>query len=135
MTEDTYPLIGKTDIENLIILCGTNRDGFHKSPIYSNFISSLILEKDIDSGINIFSPCRKLIRSLTREEAIEKSLKHLLSADYQHGFIPSISRMPEKIESMYRDDLERLHDKVGAHSWGIPTEMLDMYRYGHAGKK
>ena len=29
-------------------------------------------------------------------------------------------------------DLERLHDKVGAHDWGIPPEMLDMYRYGHA---
>jgi hypothetical protein len=22
---------------------------------------------------------------------------------------------------------------VGAHDWGIPPEMLDMYRYGHAG--
>ena len=59
----------------------------------------------------------------------------MLSADYQHGFIPSVSRMPEKIESMYIEDLERLHDKVGAHNWGIPTEMLDMYRYGHAGKE
>lgn len=33
---------------------------------------------------------------------------------------------------MYRDGLERLHDQVGAHDWGIPPEMLDMYRYGHA---
>jgi hypothetical protein len=67
-----------------------------------------------------------------RPEAIDKAVRHLISASYQHGFTPSRSRMPAQIAQMHRDDLERLHDKVGAHDWGIPPEMLDMYRYGHA---
>jgi hypothetical protein len=33
---------------------------------------------------------------------------------------------------MFKDGLERLHDHIGAFDWGIPPEMLDMYRYGHA---
>lgn len=31
-----------------------------------------------------------------------------------------------------REQAELLHDKVGANDWGIPPEMHDMYRYGHA---
>jgi hypothetical protein len=69
---------------------------------------------------------------LSRQEAIDKAVRHQMSASYQHGFTPSKSRMPAQIAQMHRDDLERLHDKVGAHDWGIPPEMLDMYRYGHA---
>jgi len=30
-----------------------------------------------------------------------------------------------------RADLEALHDKLGATDWGIPPELVDMYRYGH----
>jgi hypothetical protein len=30
---DTYPLIGKTSIDNLVIVTGTKRDGFHMSPL------------------------------------------------------------------------------------------------------
>lgn len=131
ITEDTFPLIGQSEISNLIFLTGTNRDGFHKAPIYSDYICSITLNKNYDSTINLFKPCRELIRNFKRNEAIEKSVKHLISADYQHGFNPSVNRMPDKIEKMYRNDLEKLHDKVGAYDWGIPTEMLDMYRYGH----
>jgi hypothetical protein len=40
--------------------------------------------------------------------------------------------MTEQVAQMYREGLERLHDQVGATDWGIPPEMLDMYRYGHA---
>ena len=39
--------------------------------------------------------------------------------------------MVEQMEAMYRSEIERLHDKVGADDWGIPPEMIDMYRYGH----
>jgi len=64
--------------------------------------------------------------------AIEKAVRHQMNAAYQHGFTPSKSRMPDQIRQMYRNDLEHLHDQIGAIDWGIPPEMLDMYRYGHA---
>ena len=40
--------------------------------------------------------------------------------------------MVKNMEKMLRDDLESLHDEVGAIEWGVPPEMIDMYRYGHA---
>lgn len=131
-SQDTYPLVGATSIPNLFIATGTKRDGFHLSPLLSQYIAAMICGESIDERFVQFSPERVPIRSLTREEAIDKAVRHQMSAAYQHGFSPSKSRMPEQIKKMYREDLERLHDLVGAVDWGIPPEMLDMYKYGHA---
>lgn len=131
-SQDTYPLLGKTSLKNLIVATGTKREGFHLAPIISESIVSILLDKSIDERFLMFSPERKVMRTLTRDEAISKSVRHQMSAAYQHGFQPSINRMPDQIKLMYKDALERLHDQVGAYDWGIPPEMLDMYRYGHA---
>ena len=131
-SQDTYPLIGKTSITNLIIVTGTKREGFHLSPIISDKIVKIMQGKSVENEFNLFKPERKLIHNLTRNESIEKSLRHLINAEYQHGFQPSKNRLLDKIKSIYRDDLEKLHDQVGADNWGIPPEMIDMYRYGHA---
>ena len=131
-TLDTYPLLGRTSVGNLIIATGTKRDGFHLSPLLSEKMVALLFNEPVEEEFAWFSPERKPIRTMGRPEAIDKAVRHLISASYQHGFTPSRSRMPAQIAQMHRDDLERLHDKVGAHDWGIPPEMLDMYRYGHA---
>ena len=132
-SSDGYPVIGPTSIDNLIIATGTKRDGFHLAPLLSEFIASWVLGKKAANDLRFewFAPERKLIRNHTREEAIEKAVKHMVSAQYQHGYVPAHGRMSELVIQMYRDDLEKLHDKVGARDWGIPPEMLQMYRYGH----
>lgn len=131
-SQDTYPLLGKTSYSNLIILSGTKRDGFHMSPVISEKVVAMLYGEPIDERFEVFSPERKPIRRLTREEAIAKAVRHQISANYQHGFSPAQNRMPAQLAEMYQDGLERLHDQVGAIDWGIPPEMLDMYRYGHA---
>ena len=55
-----------------------------------------------------------------------------MNAAYQHDFNPGKSRMDEDLERSYAEEFARLHDQIGAVSWGIPPEMKDMYRYGHA---
>ncbi|WP_144634479.1 NAD(P)/FAD-dependent oxidoreductase [Bordetella genomosp. 13] len=131
-SQDTYPLVGRSSIANLIIATGTKRDGFHLSPLLSQQIAGLVYGEKQDERLEWFNPERKPIRALTREAAIEKAIRHMTNAAYQHGFTPSANRMPDQLRRMYREDLERLHDQVGATDWGIPPEMMDMYRYGHA---
>ncbi|MBW7844610.1 MAG: FAD-binding oxidoreductase [Bacteroidia bacterium] len=131
VSADTYPVFGKTSINNLFICTGTKRDGFHLSPLLSDLMCKLILGDEIDPQYNVFAPERSLIKTYTREEAIEASVKHLMSASYQHGFVPSHDKLHEKIKQMHRDELETLHDKVGAFEWGISPELLELYRYGH----
>ena len=131
-SQDTYPLLGKTSINNLIVASGTKRDGFHMAPLISDKIVAMLYDEPVDEQFVCFAPERAPIHSLTREQAISKAVRHQMSAAYQHGFTPSTSRMSDQIKQMYRDNLERLHDQIGAQDWGIPPEMLDMYRYGHA---
>jgi len=131
-SQDTYPMLGPTQIANLFIATATKRDGFHLAPLISEVMSELMSGEAIDARFDWFRPDRKPIRILTREQAVEKAVRHQMSAAYQHGFEPATTRMPEQLEQQMRDGVERLHDQVGADTWGIPPEMMDMYRYGHA---
>jgi hypothetical protein len=125
-------MLGQTEIANFLIATGTKRDGFHLSPLVSKLMAALIHGEAVDQRFACFAPDRPILKTLTREQAIAKAIKHTINASYQHGYNPPAGRLSDQIATMHRDNLERLHDQVGAHDWGIPPEMLDMYRYGHA---
>lgn len=130
-SEDTLPLLGQTSIANLIIATGTKRDGFHCSPLISNAMAALITGHRPECDLSLFNPERAPVHIYTREEAIDIAVRHTLNAAYQHGFVPAKNRMTEHLEKYYRDDLTKVHDAAGADDWGIPPELVDMYRYGH----
>ncbi|WP_170329109.1 NAD(P)/FAD-dependent oxidoreductase [Ruegeria arenilitoris] len=132
IAQDTYPLLGKTQVPNLSIISGTNRDGFHMAPVISKLVVDQILENEVDERFEWFAPDREVIREMDREAAISRNVMNQLGAMYQHDFIPPKGRFPERIEGILRADVEEVHDKVGAHDWGIPPIMIDMYKYGHA---
>jgi hypothetical protein len=131
-SQDLYPILGRTSIGNLILATGTKREGFHLSPIISEYIVDVLFNRKCDDKFEYFKPERQLIKTITREQAINKFIKHQLSAAYQHDFNPPTNKMIDNLISFYKQDLEKLHDSIGAFDWGIPTEMIDMYRYGHA---
>ncbi|WP_417815448.1 NAD(P)/FAD-dependent oxidoreductase [Thalassospira alkalitolerans] len=130
-TQDMYPLLGRTSIENLYCATGTKRDGFHLSPVISSYISDMMLGKDVDVRLDVFSPERSVIRELDRESAIRLIVDSLMSEQYQHGYVPSNVRMNAQVRENYRQDIEQLHDKIGAVDWGIPSELVNMYRRGY----
>jgi glycine/D-amino acid oxidase-like deaminating enzyme len=109
-SQDTFPLIGATSIPNLVLATGTRRDGFHLSPLLSTHIARALLGQPPDDRFLRFAPERRLIRHLRRDRAIAAAVQRGLDAT----------------------SLECLHDQVGAQDWGIPPEMVEMYRHGHA---
>jgi glycine oxidase len=131
-SQDTYPLLGRSSVPNLTIATGTKRDGLHLSPLLSVELAKLVLGEAAEAGLSVFAPERRLLRTLGRAQGIARAVRQQISAEYQHDFSPAKNRMPEQLAETYRLNLERLHDQVGAKDWGIPVEMLDMYRYGHA---
>lgn len=131
-SQDTYPMLGQTSIPNFLMATGTKRDGFHLAPFVSKLLSDLINGKAVDPKFEWFRPDRPLLKTLTREQAIAKGIRHRINASYQHGYNAPTGRLTDQIAAMHREDLERVHDAVGAVDWGIPPEMIDMYRYGHA---
>ena len=128
-TEDTLPMIGETSIPNLFVATGTKRDGIHCSPLVSDYLSDIMLRNQSKHDFKLFTPERKPHRIYTREEAIRLAVKHTLNADYQHGFSPAKNNMQLKLKTYYTDLFHKIHDQVGAYNWGIPPELMDLYKY------
>ena len=131
-TQDTYPVLGKTSIANLAIASGTKRDGFHLSPVISEMVAALMMGEQVEPEFDRFAPERDVIRDMSREDGIEVGATSLMSQHYQHGYQPSGIRMNAQLKDFFRKDLEALHDEVGAKDWGIPPELINMYRRGYA---
>ena len=130
-SEDTLPMIGGTEIANLLVATATKRDGLHCSPLIAECIVDVMSSGRSKYDISLFKPDRKPVKTMTRKDAVEVFVRHTMNANYQHDFRPAKNRMLEQMERMYRQEIEELHDKAGAHDWGIPPEMVNMYRYGH----
>lgn len=133
-SEDTYPLIGLVNgISNLIVATGTKRDGFHMSPIISEYIFSLCSGEYYEHAglFSYFVPNRSLIRSYTREKAIKETVDHYISAMFQHDFVPPKSDMLEDYKAKLQEEISFVHDKIGAFEWGIPPELYSLYKGGY----
>lgn len=130
-SDDTLPVIGNCDIANLTVATGTKRDGLHCSPKLSQLLASLVLSETVDFDLSLYKPQRERRKIYTREKAIADSVRHTMNAAYQHGFKPAKNRMLEDLQKHYTREFSDLHDKCGAKEWGIPPELVNMYRYGH----
>lgn len=131
-SQDTYPMVGSTSMSNLVIATGTKRDGFHMAPVLSQHIAGMLLGEPEDERFKVFAPERPLLKTMTREQAVDKAVRHQINAAYQHGFAPDNGRTVMQLRKAIEADVNKVHDQAGAVDWGIPPEMLDMYRWGHA---
>jgi glycine oxidase len=131
ISSDTLPLLGKTSIGNLFVATGTNRDGLHCSPIVAEYLADEILFGETKYNFDLFKPDRKPLKYLSRKAAIRALVKETINAAYTHDFVPAKNRMSEELEIYYTNEFTKLHDEVGALTWGIQTELKDMYKYGY----
>lgn len=126
---DTFPLIGKTSIKGLWIVTANKRDGYTMSPLIGNEIANQISDNKFDKNFSLFNPERKIYKLMSKKDAIDKTIKHYISAAYQHGLvIPNIDSI-EKYKELYRTEIENIYKK-NKINYGVPPEILNMYKYG-----
>lgn len=127
-TLDTYPIIGPTSIVGLYVASGTKRDGLTLSPLIGKIIADLILKKKQTDMPSFFYPERKPLFTMSVEQGIEKSIKHSMSAAYQHNLeLPHIDFENTVIKSL-KNDVINIY-KLNKIKKGIPPEILSMYKY------
>ncbi len=126
-TFDTFPLIGKTSIDDLWLLSGTYRDGFFLSPIFSEIIANEMLNKKSDSFVEykIFRPERAPIQTMTKEEAIKDTVNQYMSGAYEHAMkLPRLG-WDDMFEEMLYTKIENVYRKLEADI-SIPAEIILM---------
>ena len=131
-TLDTFPLVGATSLAPVHLLTGTKREGVHFAPLWSTVVAREVLGRD-PACAHPFRPERKLIHTLSKSEGIELSILHARSGAYQHGLVLPTSGWDAMLEESLRRQVEAVYEKCGIDDFGIPPEMLEMYRHGHAG--
>jgi glycine oxidase len=119
-SQDGYPLVGPTSVDGLWLATGTKRDGLQWAPVLSRYVADGVAGAAVDERWAPFAPERAPIRSLTRGQGVAQCTRWLMrtrttadEADVQH-------------------EVELIHDHAGALDWGIPPDLLEMYRQGAA---
>lgn len=121
VTMDTYPLIGKTSLENLWILTGTYRIGIQLAPLLAKFISHCMVGSDIiiNHNLDAFLPEREPITTLNKEQAIKEFVKQYFGTSYEHAMVlPKLgweSVMKEAFHSRAENIYNELETEVGLH--------------------
>lgn len=126
-TLDTFPIIGKTSLKNLYICTGTKRDGLTFSPFIAKKLTSLILETKQDSLSQYYKPERQLSFTMTKEEGIKKTVRHYISAAFQHGLNLPNNTNEETYKKEVLDSVTKIYKKLNV-KFGIQPEVLNLYK-------
>lgn len=103
VTMDTFPLIGKTSIDNLWILTGTYRIGIELAPVLSKFVAESMLDLTptySNLSIDLFTPERTLITTFTQQESKDEFAKQCFGTGYEHAMtLPKMGWEPIVMEA------------------------------------
>ena len=105
---DSFPIIGPTSIKGLWIASGTKRDGITLSPLIGKAVANMVLNKKQILVPKDFFPERKPLFTMTKKEGIEKAVKHIFSAAYQHQLEFPMANWKEPVKEMFYKDIENL---------------------------
>lgn len=123
-TLDGFPLIGRLWADNVFLLSGTYRDGFHCSPFLARHMSNVITGGTGLLGHDYFTPARSLVSTMTREESIDEMVLHHISSAYEYsaklpGFFAQI------FEEDIRDRTKALYERLET-DFGLGPDILAM---------
>lgn len=124
ITLDAFPLIGQTSLDQVWILTGTYREGLHDSAFLADYISDAMLNEN-DPSDNLFKPERKLIETMSKNDALEIFISQLNGELFEHGFKSPLLGSNYQMEDMIRKRAEDLYQLLNTDC-AISPDMLLM---------
>ncbi|MBC3840518.1 FAD-binding oxidoreductase [Streptacidiphilus sp. 4-A2] len=127
---DGFPLIGRVWQDNVWVLSGTYRDGFHCSPLLARHLAELLLGGGGLLGDHSFEPLRRPLVTMSREEAIDEVALHAVAQLYEFsGKPPTYMKLAESVERQTRERTQATYEKLGTHM-GLAPEVLGVLNWG-----
>ncbi|MDO6580434.1 FAD-dependent oxidoreductase [Photobacterium sp. 2_MG-2023] len=119
---DGYPLIGQCHFKGLWLATGTYRDGLHQSPLLAAYMADKIQGRRPEINLDVFSPIRKPLPGLSREETVKETVKQMFATGYEFRWDIKPYWLPLLDKGMtgyYADLIESLHP-----SYTPPPELV-----------
>jgi glycine oxidase len=127
---DGYPIVGRLWQDNVWVLSGTYRDGFHCSPVLARHMADTLLDGPGTLGHDLFAPLRAPLHTMTREQAVDEMVLHCVSQFYQYS--PRLApwmRVTDGVELQVRAKTEATYRKLGS-DFGLAPELLELLNWG-----
>ncbi|MFF3377810.1 NAD(P)/FAD-dependent oxidoreductase [Streptomyces sp. NPDC002680] len=127
---DGYPVVGKLWQDNVWVLSGTYRDGFHCAPVLARHVADLLRGGTGVLGHDLFAPLRAPLRTMSREQAVDEMVLHCVSQFYQYS--PRLApwmRVTDGIEVQVRTRTEATYRELGSDV-GLTPELLELLNWG-----
>lgn len=127
---DGYPLVGRLWQDNVWVLSGTYRDGFHGAPVLARHTADTILGGPGVLGHAMFDPLRVPLRTLTQEQAVNEMVLHCVSQFYQYS--PRLApwmRVTDGAAAQVRARTEATYRELGT-DFGLAPELLELLNWG-----
>jgi glycine oxidase len=125
---DGFPLIGKVWQDNVWMLSGTYRDGFHCSPVLARQTADTMLGGNGILGDHCFAPLRKPLRVMNSDEAIDEVTLHVVSQLYEYEVRPN-TQLSSGIQKQVRADTRATYDRLET-DLGLAPEILETLNWG-----
>jgi glycine/D-amino acid oxidase-like deaminating enzyme len=132
---DGYPVIGKLWQDNVWVMSGTYRDGFHCAPVLARHVADLLRGGAGVLGHDLFDPLRAPLRTMSREQAVDEMVLHCVSQFYQYS--PRLApwmRITDGIEVQVRSRTEATYRELGSDI-GLAPELLELLNWGEGRKQ
>jgi glycine/D-amino acid oxidase-like deaminating enzyme len=123
VSADGFPVVGEI-CPNVYVATGTKRDGWHLAPLIAKHLASEMLESESEYDLSLFGLVGRPYRSITREQSVRQSAREYINAMYQHGYEEPRGNYPEHLLRNYELAVEALHDRLGLHESGIPSDFI-----------
>lgn len=128
---DGFPVVGPLWHDNVWVLSGTYRDGFHCSPALARYVAEGLLgDGRPDPGLDLFLPLRTPLRTTTREQAVDDMVLHWVSQFYQ--YTPRLApwmRVTDGGEQQVRKKSEATYRRLDT-DYGLAPELLELFNWG-----
>jgi glycine/D-amino acid oxidase-like deaminating enzyme len=132
---DGYPVVGRLWQDNVWVLSGTYRDGFHCSPVLARHCADTLLGGPGVLGHDMFAPLRAPLHTLTREQAVDEMVLHCVSQFYQYS--PRLApwmRVTDGVEAQVRARTEAAYRALDS-DFGLAPELLELLNWGEQRKR
>jgi glycine oxidase len=123
---DGFPLIGGCSIDGLLLATGTNRDGFHCSPVISAHLADTVLgTATADDRFGCFIPERPPIEPTSLEQAIAQATDHDNDAVHETGLTLPYWLDEDDLRADLHHRVRRIYEDLGV---ALLPEMVRVIR-------
>jgi glycine/D-amino acid oxidase-like deaminating enzyme len=127
---DGLPVVGRLWQDDVWVLSGTYRDGFHCAPVLARHAANTLLGGSGVLGHDMFDPLRAPLRTMTRKQAVEEMMLHCVSQFYQYS--PRLApwmRVTDGVEAQVRARTEATYRELDS-DFGLVPELLELLNWG-----